>query len=79
MEKHYKKSQTKNAMRRLMLSLVLVAMCGLTQAQNYLNDPRYGADTATRVKVLSLMNMMKDANDSKDVETATKYAFAIKE
>ena len=77
MEKHYKKSQTVIVMKRLMLLLVLASVCGLAQAQSYLNDPRYGADTATRVMVLEKMNMMKDANDSKDTETATKHAFAF--
>jgi tetratricopeptide (TPR) repeat protein len=77
MEKNYKKSQTENVMKRVMLTLVLVAVCGLTQAQSYLSDPRYGADTATRMMVLERMNMMKDANDVKDPETATKHAFCF--
>ena len=77
MEKHYKKSQTVIVMKRLMLLLVLASVCGLAQAQSYLNDPRYGADTATRVMVLERMNMMKDANDSKDTELATQHAFAF--
>ena len=64
-------------MKRLMLLLVLASVCGLAQAQSYLNDPRYGADTATRVMVLERMNMMKDANDSKDAELATQHAFAF--
>ncbi len=77
MEKHYKKLQNRNVMRRLLLSFALMTVCGLAQAQNFYEDPRYGADSATRVKVIELMNMMKDATTCGDNEQATKCAFGF--
>lgn len=59
--------------KRICLLLAALALTGSALAQDYKDDPKYGADPASREENVRILNFFSDAYKAKDYALATVY------
>ena len=66
----------KNA-KKWLLGLASLAVCAGAYAQDYMNDPNYGATPEERQRVALVVNLFRDAYEIKNYDQALQYMYEL--